>query len=267
MCSDRVVVEVAEGIATVKLNRPEKLNGLDQETIRGLLRAARRIASDRSVRVTILCAEGKSFSTGLDFSCLQAKPTFAPWIFVKRPLALMNRAQRLSMAWRDLPTPVIAVISGMCLGGGLQLAMGADFRFASPDAEFSILEISLGLVPDMGGTQMFSELIRIDRLKELALTGEFVTAQRAEEYGLVTRVTEDPMQEAMVLARKLMQRSPDALAATKKLFHANRFGTLRARLRRERWAQLRVLGRPNQKRAMENRGSKDVASFGDRSII
>ena len=267
MCADRVVVDVAEGIATVRLNRPEKLNGLDKETIRGLLKAARQIKGDRSVRVTILCAEGESFSAGLDFSYLQANPMFGPWIFVKRPLALTNRAQRLSMVWRELPTPVIAVVNGRCLGGGLQLALGADFRFAGTDAEFSILEISLGLVPDMGATQMFSELMRMDQLKELAFTGEFVSAQYAEQYGLVTRVAEDPMREALVLADKLMQRSPDALAATKKLFHANQFGSLRARLRRERWAQLRVLGRPNQKLAMSNRRSGEVARFGSRSII
>ncbi|MEM7157163.1 MAG: crotonase/enoyl-CoA hydratase family protein [Myxococcota bacterium] len=256
--NDRVRIHIDQGIATVTLSRPDKHNALDEAMIDGLLAAAKSIGRDSSIRSVILRGEGPSFCSGLDFASAKRNPLFLAKIFVNAPLSRMNRVQRVSLAWRDLPVPVIAVVHGKCFGGGLQIALGADFRLCTADAEFSIMEICYGLVPDMGGTVVFREQIRLDHLKELTMTGERVGAERAQAVGLVTRIEDDPEAAALELARKVARRSPDAIAMTKRLLNDISHGSLRTLLRRERWAQMRLFGRPNQKTAAKSQSLDEV---------
>ena len=107
------------------------------------------------------------------------------------------------MAWRDVPVPVIAAIHGNCLGAGLQLALGADIRIATPDAKLSIMEAKWGLVPDMGGPTLLRELVGIDVAKELAMTGRVLTGAEAHALGLVTHVSESPLDHARALAEEI----------------------------------------------------------------
>jgi enoyl-CoA hydratase/carnithine racemase len=129
-----------------------------------------------------------------------------------------NLAQDVCLLWRELPVPVLAVLHGMCFGGGLQIALGADMRYATPDCKLSIMEGKWGLIPDMGITTTLRELVRIDIAKELTMTGRVVTGAEAERYGLVTHCCDDPLAHAEALAKELVQRSPDALASTKRLY-------------------------------------------------
>jgi enoyl-CoA hydratase/carnithine racemase len=260
----RVRTDITDGIAEVTLDRPEKHNALDGPMIDALVGAARRLGKNRKVRAVVLRGEGPSFCSGLDFPSAMRDPLFIPRMFLKLPLARMNKVQRVAIAWRDLPVPVIAAVHGNCFGGGLQVALGADFRFAHPDTRMGLLEVKYGLVPDMGGIAALRQQVRTDVLKELAMTGDTVDGARALEVGLVTRVEDDPLQAAHVFAQRLAERSPDAVSTAKQLINDSLHGSLRTVLRRERWAQWRVLGRANQRTAMKKRTDK-AARFSPRS--
>jgi enoyl-CoA hydratase/carnithine racemase len=141
-------------------------------------------------------------------------------------------------------------VHGQCYGGGLQIALAADFRLATPDAELSVMEIKWGLIPDMTGSVTLRELLPMDQAKELTLTGRLVSGTEAAALNLVTRVSEEPVSEARELARTLATRSPDAVALGKKLLHQTRtIGETRA-LDTESRLQFRIIGRANQREAM-----------------
>ena len=128
-----------------------------------------------------------------------------------------NWFQRPSTVWQSLNVPVIAAIEGVCLGGGLQIAMGADFRFVSPTARLSIMEAKWGLIPDMGISQSLPKLMRADQAKRLMMTAEMMSADQAMRLGLVTEIADDPNQAALAFAQDLLAKSPDALAGIKEL--------------------------------------------------
>jgi enoyl-CoA hydratase/carnithine racemase len=138
--------------------------------------------------------------------------------FHERIIAMGNLAQDIAYLWRDIPVPVIAVLTGMCYGGGLQLALGADFRYSTRDCRLSVMESKWGFIPDMGASITQRELVRMDVAKELAFTGRVVQGEEGEKLGLVTRCSEDPMADALEMANVLIKRSPDSIAAAKHLF-------------------------------------------------
>jgi enoyl-CoA hydratase/carnithine racemase len=145
-----------------------------------------------------------------------------------------------------VPAPVIAVVHGNCLGAGLQLALGADIRIATPDARLSVMEAKWGLVPDMGGTVLLRELVGIDVAKELAMTGRVVSGTQAHALGLVTHVDAAPMERALALAAEIAERSPDAVAAAKLLLQQSWSASEPEALAAERRWQRRLIGRGNQ---------------------
>lgn len=217
---ERVAVEVRDQLAYVTLNRPDQLNGLDFPMFRALVDTAKAIDEDRDVRVVILQGAGKAFCAGLDFGAFGKESALAKArAFAKLPGRETNLFQQACWVWRGLPVPVIAVTHGYCYGGGLQLALAADFRFTTPGCEFSVLEAKWGLIPDMTGSVTLRELLPIDLAKRLTMTAEVFTGLTAKEYGLVTGVAEEPLKEAEALAAQLIERSPDAVAYTKRLFH------------------------------------------------
>ncbi|MDP2610424.1 MULTISPECIES: crotonase/enoyl-CoA hydratase family protein [unclassified Oceanobacter] len=260
----RVTWEVSQHIAVVYLNRPDKLNGLDRPMFQQLIQCARDIRRDRSIRVVILAARGDSFCAGLDFSAVSKDRWMIPNLLLKWPWSKTNLAQQIAMCWRDLPVPVIAVVHGNCFGGGLQMALAADFRFADVQTRFSIMEMKWGLIPDMSILTSLTNLTRQDIAKELTMTGRVFDAAEAQSYGLVTQVSETPMDAAMALAQKLAQQSPDAIVATKRLFNQGWKRGEWSALRLERWLQYGLLGRKNQQIAMKNglnKGSKEPRPF------
>ncbi len=223
--SERVVLDVrpaADGarVAYVTLNRAAKYNGLDPAMLRALVEVPKRIAADRSIRAVILRGDGPAFCAGLDFAAVgKAGPAFQLRGFGKLPGQSTNFFQRVCWAWRELPVPVIAVVHGPCFGGGLQLALAADFRFATPDAQISVMEAKWGLIPDMTGSVTLRELLPIDVAKRLAMTAEVLDGHQAHEYGLVTGVSDEPLKDAEALVGELLTRSPDAVAYSKRLFN------------------------------------------------
>jgi enoyl-CoA hydratase/carnithine racemase len=157
-----------------------------------------------------------------------------------------NLAQDVSYLWRELPVPVIAVLQGMCFGAGLQIALGADMRFATPDCKLSIMEGKWGLIPDMAAAITLRELVRIDVAKELTMTGRIVTGEEAARLGLVTRSCEDPLDEAQRLATELVERSPDAIAGAKELYQRTWMASEKECLEVESEIQEKLLASWNQ---------------------
>jgi enoyl-CoA hydratase/carnithine racemase len=231
-----------------------------------LLEAAHRLRRDRSVRAVILCGDGPAFSAGLDFAAVSRQPAHMVLAFLKLPWQATNRFQEVAWAWRRLPMPVIAVLHGRCYGGGLQIALAADFRISTPDCELSVMEAKWGLIPDMTGSITLSELVGLDIAKRLAMTGETFDGRRALELGVVSEVADDPLGRAHAFAEQLAGRSPDAVAATKALLNANRHRAPGSAFRRERGLQLRLLAGVNHRIARTAGMAREIPSFVDRSL-
>ena len=256
--SERVLITIEDGIAIVTLNRPDKYNGLDMPMFEAITRAAKTLKKDRSVRAIILNGAGDAFCSGLDVKTVSKNPVNFLKLLVKPGRRISNLAQNVAYLWRDVPAPVIAVTHGYCFGGGFQIALGADFRFSTSDCEFSIMESKWGLIPDMSLTVTLRELVPIDLAKELTMTARRFDGTEAKAMGLVSRVSDDPMAEAMNFARELAERSPDAVAASKLLFNRSWNATDRTALDWETKLQKKVLGRANQRIAVaRNSGSPD----------
>ncbi|MCP4133230.1 MAG: crotonase/enoyl-CoA hydratase family protein [bacterium] len=255
--SPRILIEVKDHIAWVYLNRPEKLNGLDMPMFKQMVATAKKIRKDRSIRAVILSGKGDSFCAGLDFGAVSKDPGMVPKLFLKWPWTRMNMAQRIAHCWRDLPIPVISVIHGNCFGGGMQIILATDYRIAKPDANLSIMEMKWGLIPDMSGMATLSRLTRVDIAQELTMTGRQFSAKEGYEFGLISKLSKDPMKEAEELARTVVEKSPDAIAASKYLLKKTWKADTRRALLWERWVQMRLLGRKNQKIAMKNGLAKD----------
>jgi enoyl-CoA hydratase/carnithine racemase len=267
VANERVRVAVdARGVARVALTRADKHNGVDFEMVHALRRAVRALRRDRRVRVVILHGDGPSFCAGLDFKSVMAQPRQAFLGYLQLFKPWRNDFQRVNLDWRDLPVPVIAAIHGSCFGAGMQLALAADVRIARPDARLSIMEAKWGLVPDMGATVLWRNVLRRDVAAELAMTGRVVGGQEAVELGLVTRLADDPLAEAETLAAELLTRSPDSVSATKRLLDQSWFATEYGALAAERRWQRRLMGGKNQRIAVQNNMKKAETPFEPRRI-
>lgn len=259
-----VTCTTADGIAHVRLTRPDKLNALTMETLDQLVDVAGQLRRDKTLRAVVVSGDGDAFCAGLDFASVLSDPVTIAKGFVPRPWRGTNTFQEAPWALRRIPVPVIAAVHGHCLGGGLQIALGADFRIATPDSRWSVLEGKWGLIPDMSGIQSLSELVGIDQAKLLTMTAEIFDGSRAHELGLVTRLDNDPIAGALRLAEELSGRSPDALAAAKRLFDGTWTSGPRRTFARERVEQLFLLAARNTKAAREAAFGKKQPSYGPR---
>lgn len=266
MTSAAVTTRIEGHLAYVSLNRPEKLNGVDFEVLDGLLEAAAGLRRNRDVRAVVLQGEGSSFCAGLDFATVSPQRKKVAAFFLTPPWRATNGFQQALWAWRELPVPVIAVTRGHVFGAGIQLALAADFRFTTPDAQWSVLEAKWGLVPDMSGTVPLVELVGADVAKRLAMTGEVLSGSEAVEIGLASGVADDPLKPALELVDAIVARSPDSVAATKKLLNDVRLGGLRSAFRRERVYQLRMFRSPNTAIARRAGMKRETPEFGPRTF-
>jgi enoyl-CoA hydratase/carnithine racemase len=263
--NQRVLFEVKDHIAYVSLNRPEKHNGLDLPLFRQLIDTAKKIKKNKDIRAVILSGEGPSFCAGLDFKAVSKTPSMIPKLFLKLPWAQWNDFQKVALIWRNIPVPVITAIHGNCFGGGLQIALGSDYRIARADSKLSVMEIKWGLIPDMSGTVTLTTLTRYDIAQELTMTGRVFSGEEAHEYGIVSKLSDDPMADAKQLAESIAEKSPDAIAATKFLFRKTWKADPLVALLWERWTQMRLLGRKNQRTALKNGLSGKSNPFSNRS--
>ena len=294
--SDRVTVQITDGVADVRLNRPDKLNALDGDMFVALVDASARLARDTSVRVVVLSGEGRAFSAGLDFSGFMAmaggrvtvddggpaNPPADPEPAAEQTAAessggdsgglgaigrtdgrITHLAQQAAHGWSEVPVPVIAAVHGHCLGGGLQIALGADIRIVHPEAKLSVLEIRWGLSPDMTATATLPRLVGIDVAKELTWTGRNVSGAEAVALGLCTRASDDPLADALALARDIAGRSPGAIRGTKRLLEQSGRVPLAQQYADERHTIGSLIGTPNQVEAVAAFFEKRAPSFAD----
>lgn len=221
MTSERVSISVADGIADVRLNRPDKLNAIDPAMFSALSEAPAEIAKRGEVRAVVLSGSGRAFCAGLDLGSLgggSADGGGIPSDITERTHGAANLFQHAVWGWRELPVPVIAAVTGVAFGGGLQIALAADVRIVAPDAQLAVMEVRWGLVPDMAGYVLMRGLVRDDVARELTYTARKVTGTEAVTLGLATRTADDPLAAAFDLAREIAARSPRAVRAAKRLF-------------------------------------------------
>jgi enoyl-CoA hydratase/carnithine racemase len=255
--NNRIKIEIKDSIAHVKLARPEKHNALDLDMFKSIVKIIKSLKYNRSIRAIILSGEGPDFCTGLDVKSVMKSANGPLKLILKLNPWSSNLAQKVSTHWRCIGVPVIAVIHGRCWGGGLQIALGADFRVATADASLSIMEARWGLIPDMGGTLAFREHCRMDVIKELAMTAKIIDGKQAQIAGLVTYVDDDPLAKAQELAEEICQQSPDSVAGVKKLFNKSWFGSKGAALMRESYYQLKIILGKNSKIKAHNQTHKN----------
>jgi enoyl-CoA hydratase/carnithine racemase len=266
----RVTCTVRDGVADVRLNRPDKLNALDGATFTALVEAGEALRSDRSVRAVVLSGEGRGFCAGLDFSSFQAMAgdgdaasSVGRELGARGPGRITNLAQQAVYAWTELAVPTIAAVHGVALGGGLQIALGADLRVVAPDARLSVLEIRWGLIPDMTGTWALPRLVGVDVAKELTWTGRMVGGDEAVRIGLATRVADDPRAAALDLAATIAASSPEAVQAAKGLLSASLATSAEQQFRTESKTMASLIGSANQREAVLAFFEKRPPNFAD----
>lgn len=263
--SDRVVVDINNGVADVRLNRPDKMNALDGAMFAALEEAGEQLKADASVRAVVLHGEGRAFCAGLDlesFGKMSDGPSDGiPVEFDENRIT--HRGQQVAYAWTEMPAPVICAVQGVALGGGFQIAMGADIRFIAPTARMSVLEIRWGLIPDMTGTQTLVRHVGLDVAKELTLTGRMVEGAEAVQLGLATRLSDDPYADATALAHEIAGKSPHAVRAAKRLLNSAHLAGLPAGFAAEREEINALIGSPNQTESVKAWFEKRDAVYAD----
>lgn len=272
--TDLVTVNIENHIADVRLNRPDKMNALNIDMFKAINRVGEALAGNTDVRAVVLSGEGRGFCAGLDLANF-ADPDFSSDPFGDGKGGYYpNFYQQPGYVWKKMPVPVIGALHGVAFGGGFQIAMGADIRIAAPDTRMSVMEIKWGLIPDMSASQTLRDLVRIDVAKELTFTGRIVEAEEALSLGLVTRLSENPREDALLMAEQIATRNPNAITYSKYLYDSTWHGSEEEGLRTEERLQAKVLRSPNQIEAvmaeMEGRAAsyapRDAASFKDVSL-
>lgn len=256
---DRIHLQMdAQGVAQVTLSRPEKMNALDGAMFDALLAVGERLAHWPGLRAVVLHGEGRAFCAGLDMGRFDEMASGQSAQGAGNDLGRLtprthgeaNRYQQVAWQWRNLPVPVVAAVHGVALGGGLQVALGADMRYVTADARLSVLELQWGLVPDMAGMALLRELVRGDVARELTFSARMVSGEEAVQLGLATRVCADPLQEALDFARSVSQRNPDAVRAAKRLLNQMHLASAEQILLAESVEQGNLLGSANQREAV-----------------
>lgn len=257
---DRVRIERDGPVAHVVLARPDKMNALDAAMFSSLVAAGDEVAADATVRAVVLRGEGRSFCAGLDLGSFSAMADQGSGdgagsgsgggIVDRLPGRPSNLFQEAAHVWHALPQPVVAALHGHVLGGGLQIALGADVRYCTPDATLSVMEMRWGLLPDMTGPQTLVRLCGLDVAKELVLTARRIDGAEAASLGLVTHVSEDPVADATALATEIAGRNPEAVQGAKALLNAAGSRPLEESLVDESRRMASLIGSPNQVEAV-----------------
>ncbi len=263
--NDRVDLAVEEdGVARVTLTRGDKLNAIDPAMFEALLEVGQALFDMPRLRCVVLAGEGKGFCAGLDLATFEGALDGEEALpLTQRTHGNANRFQQAALQWRKLPVPVIAAVHGVCFGGGLQIAGGADIRVVAPDARLAVLEMKWGIVPDMGGFALWRGCVRDDVLRQLTYTNREFSGEEALAHGFATLVDANPVPRAMALAQEIARRSPTAIRAAKSLFNRSTDLPLDEILAAESFEQQRLLGTRNQIEAMMSETDARPAHFLD----
>ena len=270
--SERIeLIRHPDGVVELQLARADKMNALDPAMFDALIDAGARLIDDRAARAVVIAGRGKAFCAGLDMQSFEAMGQGAGGELLgsgaagadltERTHGLANAAQQVALVWRDVPVPVIAALHGVAFGGGLQVALGADLRIVAPDTRLSVMEIKWGLVPDMGGMLLMRELARADVVRELTYSGRVFSGEEALALGFATRLSAEPLAEALRLAHEIAARSPDAIRAAKRLLNAAMSKGAADLLLAESIEQKALIGGANQTEAVRANLERRAARF------
>ena len=279
---ERVTISVVDGIADVKMNRADKRNALDNAMFTSLSAAGEYLKKLDGLRVVVLSGDGASFCAGLDFSSFAqmaeagAKANAADNKAGEKSDMnagamvdgrITHMAQQVCWVWQEVPVPVIAAVHGHALGGGIQIALGADIRIVHPDTQLSVREVHWGLIPDMTGTLMLSRLVRPDIVKNLVFTARVFSGKEGHEMGLVTQLSQDVHADAMTMAREIAGRSPEAVRGAKKLINLLANSGAAEQFAAERATIGQLIGTANQAEAVMSHFEKRPPNFESGSLF
>ena len=270
---DRVTISIEDGIADVRMNRADKRNALDNAMFTSLAAAGDYLKTLSELRAVVLSGDGASFCAGLDFGSFQvmAQGSSGQGGSVNAGAMSDGRithlAQQVCWVWQEVPVPVIAAVHGHALGGGMQIALGADIRIVHPDTQLSVREVHWGLIPDMTGTLMLSRLVRPDIVKDLVFSERVFSGAEGFELGVVTRLSKTPQADAMDLAQEIAGRSPDAVRGAKKLINLMANDGAAQQFAAEREVIGKLIGGANQVEAVMSHFEKRPPKFNSSSIF
>lgn len=281
-----VVYAITDGVAHVEIDRSDKLNSLTREVFEDLVEAGLALKDSSEVRAVVLSGRGRAFSAGLDFTEMariagagaatrssaeeaaeqveeaaernagepEAADSVATAVDIGERLGSARAlAQKAVHVWSLVEVPVIAAVRGPALGGGLQIALGADMRVAGPDAKLSLMELNWGIIPDMCGTQLLPRLVGPAQAKKLIVTADTIGAEEALRIGLVEEVVEDPLGRALELAGQIAGQSRSALVWAKRLVDLSYDSDFSTGLDAEQEALAALLGTDEQKQVVATR--------------
>ncbi|WP_103332078.1 enoyl-CoA hydratase-related protein [Pseudotabrizicola formosa] len=258
MAYDTLIVEVEDYVSLIRLNRPDALNALNSKLMKELASAVQAADRDDNVRVIVLTGSEKSFAAGADVKEM-AEKSFTEVYFDNLfgvEAAIIGQVRK----------PIIAAVSGYCLGGGCELAMLADFIIAADSVKFGQPEINLGIVAGMGGTQRLTRFVGKSKSMDMHLTGRFMDAAEAERCGLVSRVfpAKDLMAEVMKIAQKIVEKSLLSSMAVKECVNRAQETTLAEGLLFERRVFHSMFATEDQKEGMAAFLEKRQPQFRDK---
>ncbi|SMX89488.1 Enoyl-CoA hydratase/carnithine racemase [Brevibacterium iodinum ATCC 49514] len=276
-----VVYAITDGVAHVEIDRADKLNSLTREVFEDLVQAGLALKDSSEVKAVVLSGRGRAFSAGLDFTEMariaeagaatrssaeeaaerdagagetEAGDSVATAVDIGERLGSARAlAQKAVHVWSLVEVPVIAAVRGAALGGGLQIALGADMRVAGPDAKLSLMELNWGIIPDMCGTQLLPRLVGPAQAKKLIVTADTIGAEEALRIGLVEEVVEDPLARALELAGQIAGQSRSALVWAKRLVDLSYDSDFSIGLDAEQEALAALLGTDEQKQVVATR--------------
>ncbi|MGC3020499.1 enoyl-CoA hydratase-related protein [Brevibacterium sp. FAM 24630] len=271
-----VVCSIADGVAHVEIDRAEKLNSLTREVFEDLVEVGLALRDSAEVKAVVLSGRGRAFSAGLDFTELtriaeegtatrttaeegadsraEGAGSGSSAVHIGERLGSARAlAQKAVHIWSLVEVPVIAAVRGPALGGGLQIALGADIRVAGPDAKFSLMELNWGIIPDMCGTQLLPRLVGPGQAKKLIATADTIGAEEALRIGLVEEFVDDPIARARELAAQIAGQSRSALVWAKRLVDLSYDSELSVGLDTEQEALAQLLGTEEQKQVVATR--------------
>ncbi|MBK6696297.1 MAG: enoyl-CoA hydratase/isomerase family protein [Myxococcales bacterium] len=252
-----VLFEIAAHVATVTINRPDKLNAINDDVLHELASVVERMAEDRSLRCAILTGAGeKAFVAGADIARMSTMSVAEAQTFATLGQSILARIEAL-------PFPVIAAVNGFALGGGCEIALACDFIYASDKAKLGQPEVNLGVIPGFGGTQRLARRVGVGLARELCYTGDIVAAAEALRIGLVNKVVPaaDLMTEARATAAKIAAKGPLAIGACKRVLLEGPEEALPAACAREATAFAQLFATADQREGMAAFVAKRTAEF------
>lgn len=250
-----ILLHRLEGVLHIQLNRPDKRNAVNDEMFDELVETAEAARDDSELAAIVVSGAGRSFCAGLDFAMHRTfvsegaggqRPYADPDDANSTGQRVPGRGQRIVKALRDAQAIVIAAVHGHAIGAGFQIALGADIRIVTPDVQLGSAEIDFGMTVDMGASQLLPRLVGAGCATDMLVTGRRISGAQALSWGLASRLSDDPLAEALGLAHEISQRSRHAVVQTKRLVRLAETETVNEGMREELSVMAKNVGSPAQ---------------------